>query len=280
MSRFDDRRQKRKEEGAPQWMVTYSDLVTLVLVFFVLLYSFSIIDIVKFQQFVASFQGSGILHLGSDPLESPPEPETQSHIIDDDTDMSLEDVRERIKEVGIDNLLEYISILEENPLVEVYQMVTLYVEEHDLQDLVEIRFEVRGIALEIKDRILFDSGRAYLKPNARSVLEKLAPLLDELPYMTSVEGHTDDRPINTPQFPSNWELSAARALSVVRFFVDEMGLDPQRFAVVGLSEYHPIVSNDTVENLQLNRRVVIVINAEDPFKSEVLDDEGATPKTN
>ncbi len=268
-------RKKRQEEGAPSWMVTYSDLVTLVLVFFVLLYSFSIIDIIKFQQFVASFQGSGILHLGPEPLEAPPEPETNDSILQDKT---IQD--EVTDEDGKSDLGETQDIIEENPLVEVYYIVVNYIDEHELQDVVEVRFEKRGIALEIKDRILFDSARADLKTNAMEVLATLAPLLKELPYMTSVEGHTDDRPINTQQFPSNWELSVARALSVVRYFIDDLEMEPERFAIVGLGEYHPIVPNESSENMQLNRRVIIVINAEDPFKSEVLTDGGTETDSN
>ncbi|WP_028307496.1 flagellar motor protein MotB [Desulfitibacter alkalitolerans] len=270
-------KKKKEEGGAPSWMVTYSDLVTLVLVFFVLLYSFSIIDIIKFQQFVASFQGAGILHLGPQPLESPPEPETQDNILQDKT---VQDMQEKPEQDGRVHMGELQDVIEENPLVEVYISVTNYIAENDLQEVVEVRFEKRGIALEIKDRILFDSARADLKPNAREVLKKLAPLLQELPYMTSVEGHTDDRPINTRQFPSNWELSVARALSVVRYFIDDLNMEPKRFAIVGLGEYHPIAANDSPENLQLNRRVIIVINAEDPFKSEVLSDGRTETESN
>ncbi|KUO52531.1 MAG: hypothetical protein APF76_05730 [Desulfitibacter sp. BRH_c19] len=275
MSRMPKR--KRQEEGAPSWMVTYSDLVTLVLVFFVLLYSFSIIDVIKFEQFVASFQGSGILHLGSEPLEAPPEPETDDSILQDKT---IQDINEKDNENENLDLGEFQDVIEENPLVEVYYIVVNYIDEHELQEIVEVRFEKRGIALEIKDRILFDSGRADLKSNAKEVLTTLAPLLKELPYMTSVEGHTDDRPINTQKFPSNWELSVARALSVVRYFVDGLEMEPERFAVVGLGEFHPIVANDSPENMLLNRRVIIVINAEDPFKSEVLEDGGTDTESN
>jgi chemotaxis protein MotB len=173
---------------------------------------------------------------------------------------------------------EFEDVIEENPLVEVYEMVVEYIVQHELQELVEVRFEVRGIALEIKDRILFDSAKADLKPNAKEVLTKLAPLLERLPYMTSVEGHTDNRSINTPQFPSNWELSTARALSVVKYFIEELDLEPKKLAVVGLGEYHPIVPNTGPENWELNRRVIIVINAEDPFMSEVLEDDGTEIK--
>jgi chemotaxis protein MotB len=272
MSRFQRKKKEKSQGGAPEWMITYSDMVTLVLVFFILLYSMSIIDVVKFQQFLASFQGTGILNWQAEPFETPPEPQ-HNNVLDEKT---IQDMLNEDDQTKLEHDEDYSDIMEENPLVEVYNAVNSYIEEHNLGDVVEVRFEVRGIALEIKDQILFDSAKADLKPGAKEVLEKLAPLLKDLPYMTSVEGHTDNRPINTPQFPSNWELSAARALSVVRFFIDELNLEPQRFAVVGLGEYHPVVPNDGPDNWQLNRRVIIVINAENPFKSEVLDSGGTT----
>ncbi len=269
MSRF--YKKKSQEPGAPLWMVTFSDMVTLILVFFVLLYSFSVIDAVKFRRFINSFQGVGILNSGQEPLDVPSDIEIKEYIILDNE--TIDD--KIVKDSPWDNEL-HSDILEENPLVEVYHTVLEYIEEHELGGVVDVRFEVRGIALEIKDRILFDSAKADLKPEAKEILNKLAPMLKDLPYMTSIEGHTDNRPINTPEFPSNWELSVARALSVTRYFIDELNLEPERFAVVGLGEYHPVAPNDGPENWQLNRRVIIVINAENPFESEVLKDGGTT----
>lgn len=115
-----------------------------------------------------------------------------------------------------------------------------------------------GVEIELRTDILFPSGSATLSPSARAVLEKLAETLKPLPYAMRVEGHTDNRPISTFNFPSNWELSAARAASVVHLFT-ERGLDPSKLSVIGLGEFRPQKDNTTDEGRNANRRVVIVI---------------------
>jgi chemotaxis protein MotB len=121
------------------------------------------------------------------------------------------------------------------------------------------RYKTKTI-INIDNSLLFDSGRADLKQEVKKSLEKIAASLNKFPENPiQIEGHTDDVPINTPQFPSNWELSSARAIAVLRFFVDAAGIDPYRLSAVGFGEYQPLVANDTPENRRLNRRVDIVI---------------------
>jgi len=250
------RRQQERGGGVDEWIVTYSDLVTLLLTFFILLYSFSVIDIVKFRAFITSFQGSGVLDWSSSPLQERSPQDTQQP-----TEVTATPSEQEIPE------LEQVNQV--NPLVEVYLAVQDFLQESGLDNLVEVRYEDRGIALDIKDRVLFDSGKADLRPEARQLLNKLSELLKRLPYQISVEGHTDNRPINTQEFPSNWELSAARAVRVVRYLVEHQGLDPRHFAAVGYGEHKPVVPNDSLENMALNRRVVIMIIARNPFADEL-----------
>lgn len=235
---------KKRDQDSPHWMTTFSDLMTLLLVFFVLLYSFSIIDVEKFQRFMASFQGTGVLDFGEKPL-------------DKDKDHDYDKLEEDNQEL-LDNLRK------QDPLVEVYLAVQEYIESNDLSTEITVRYSERGVALEIKDKILFASGKAYLKPEARKLLQELSGLLTELTYPISIEGHTDNRPIHNAEFPSNWELSAARAVAVVRHLAETLGMDPKRLSAVGYGEFHPIVPNDSPENMAQNRRVVIVINSMNP----------------
>jgi chemotaxis protein MotB len=114
------------------------------------------------------------------------------------------------------------------------------------------------VEVEIRTDILFPSGVATLSAHATQVLEQLAATLKPFPNPIRVEGHTDNRPISTRAFPSNWELSAARAASVVHLFTQQ-GIDPARLAVIGLGEYRPARSNDTAEGRNANRRVLLVI---------------------
>jgi chemotaxis protein MotB len=126
------------------------------------------------------------------------------------------------------------------------------------KDLIVVRRHGLWVEVEIRTDILFPSGVATLSPGAVSVLEQLAATLAPFPNPMRVEGHTDNIPINTRAFPSNWELSAARAASVVHLFV-RAGLSADRLAVVGLGEHRPIQKNDTPEGRNANRRVLLVI---------------------
>lgn len=237
------KKSEAEESGPGEWLLTYSDFITLVLTFFVLLYSFSNLDVQKFRTFIASFQGVGILNQGPAPMEP-------------------EEVQQETTQVPMfqpnPSLLEATRQLQQT-LEEIYTSVQSYLREYGLEDKVELRYTDRGVALDIKEKILFDTGKADLKPEAKVLLDRLAQLFAKLPYQISVEGHTDSRPIHTVEFPSNWELSAARAARVVRYFTEVHRLDPGRFAAVGYGEFRPLVPNDSEKNMALNRRVVMVI---------------------
>src|SRR6202167_4604453 len=124
--------------------------------------------------------------------------------------------------------------------------------------MVTVRRENLWLEIEINTDILFSSGSGAVAPAAEPVLDKLPGVLKPLPNPIRGEGHTDDRPIKTAAFPSNWELSAARSASVVHEFT-KAGIDPLRLEIVGFGEYHPRQSNDTVEGRNANRRVAILI---------------------
>jgi len=126
------------------------------------------------------------------------------------------------------------------------------------RELVTVRRHGKWVEVEIKTDILFPSGVATLSPPAEQVLQQLAATLMPFPNAIRVEGHTDNRPISTSAFPSNWELSAARAASVVHLFT-RAGMDPTRLAVIGLGENRPAQSNDTPQGRNANRRVLLVI---------------------
>ena len=123
---------------------------------------------------------------------------------------------------------------------------------------VNVRRENMWLEIEINTDILFPSGAGDFTPAAEPVLDKLAEVLQPFTNRIRVEGHTDDRPIRTAAFPSNWELSAARAASVVHQFMRQ-GVDPQRLEIVGFGEFHPKQSNDTAEGRNANRRVAILV---------------------
>ncbi|MGD6849834.1 flagellar motor protein MotS [Rossellomorea aquimaris] len=240
------RRQPSQPTGAPKWMVTFSDLITLILVFFILLFSMSQIDIVKFRTIADSFQQRQILEFYPSviPFENPSaEPEMEKE------KTQPQSSEETDKELN--QLLAHIQS---------------YLNENKLSDVVVATRTERGVVLVLQEQALFASGEATVLEDAYPFLNKVGDLLSRIPNFVKVEGHTDNRPIGTYRFPSNWELSSARASSVIRYLVQTENLDPKRFIAVGYGDTRPIAPNDTSENLQKNRRVEVIIT--DPAYEE------------
>ncbi|PFG05078.1 flagellar motor protein MotS [Bacillus sp. es.034] len=237
------RRPASQPPGAPKWMVTFSDLITLILVFFILLFSMSQIDIVKFRTIADSFQQRQILEFYPSviPFDNPSA----------EPDMESEESKKREAEQDLNALLSDIQS---------------YLKENKLSDVVVATRSERGVVLVLQEQALFASGEATVLPDAYPFLDKVGVLLSEIPNFVKVEGHTDNRPINTYRFPSNWELSSARASSVVRYLITTEDLDPKRFIAVGYGDTRPVAPNDKVENLQKNRRVEVIIT--DPAYEE------------
>ncbi|SHI80169.1 chemotaxis protein MotB [Geosporobacter subterraneus DSM 17957] len=233
------------KSGAPEWMTTYGDLVTLLLCFFVLLFAFSSIDAQKFSAIMQSFQGSlGVLQGGKN-IEVDPLPEQETSI----------------------NQLE-----EQEDFRKLKEMLEAYLEANNMANEIMVDLEARGLLLRFKDNVLFDSGKADIKPDAKTTLRFLADLLKQEEFNQKyirVEGHTDSDPIvHIQRYPTNWELSVSRASNVVRVLIEEAGLKPDRLSASGYSQYHPVAPNDTAENKSKNRRVDIVILRSEFVQSE------------
>ncbi len=219
-----------------EWIVTYSDLVTLLLCFFVLLFSFSEIDARKFEAIVRSFQGSlGILEGGK--------------TIDED---------QFVNQASQSNRL-FREQEEAESMDWLYQRLGSFIQENNLDATVILGIEERGLIIRFTDQVLFDSGKAVIKKEAREIMTTIGEILKQSEKYIRVEGHTDNVPINTSKYPSNWELSTARAVNVVKFFIEDSDIPPERLSAAGYGEYHPIVPNDSSENRQKNRRVDVVI---------------------
>lgn len=132
----------------------------------------------------------------------------------------------------------------------------------EIQDKqVSLDMAEKGLVITFVADILFDSGKAKIKPEAMPTLDKVARVLSEnlVDFKIGIEGHTDNQPIKYSGWPSNWELSTARALSVLHYLSDEKGISGSRVSAIGYGEHHPVASNDTKEEMQLNRRVEIVV---------------------
>ena len=148
----------------------------------------------------------------------------------------------------------------ERQLENLLEKVQAYIEQNNLQGHVSVGDTPRGVAVSLNDLFLFDLGKAELKPEAYPILNQLATLFPTLNASISIEGHTDNLPVLTGSpFKDNWGLSQARSLSVLRYFVDDAGLDPNKFVSTAYADTRPIAPNDSDANRQKNRRVEIVV---------------------
>ena len=239
MVEFKKKKKKEEEEGSPAWMVSYGDLTTLLLTFFVMMFTTATIDGREMQLILSAFQGSfGLLPGG--------------------------------KTLSVGELAEMGNVIESLPANErgrgmakaIKEAQSIFHPEIKTRKVV-ITVDERGIVISLASDAYFKQASAELDiERAREVLEKIAELITQTDYKDKhirIEGHTDDRSTD-PDGPwlSNWHLSTARALNVLGYLVD-FGADPQRMSVVGYGEYKPIFSNDTEEGRSKNRRVDIVI---------------------
>jgi chemotaxis protein MotB len=218
---------------APFWMTTYGDIMTLLVTFFVLLISMSEVRMKKFQDAMTNFQSQPGVLSGRNSV-------VQLQNSGSSSSASQSQARQRNE--------RYEAFLEK-------------LREKNLEDDIQANLVEDGIHVVIADSLMFRTARARLIEPSRSILRLLADLLSDDIKSVVVEGHTDDRPIDTEQFPSNWELSTGRAAASVRFLQENAPeYDPSRFMAVGYGPHHPRASNETVEGRARNRRVEILFS--------------------
>jgi chemotaxis protein MotB len=133
--------------------------------------------------------------------------------------------------------------------------------EYGAEHGIRLFYADKGLVMQMADTVLFDLGRADIRPGAAPLIDRIAEAVKDAPHGVRIEGHTDDLPIATGRYPSNWELSTARAVNVLRYFVEQKGIPSDRLFAVGYSRYRPLFPNDSSENRARNRRVEIVFEA-------------------
>jgi len=251
-------RRKRHEEheNHERWAIPYGDLVTLLLAFFVVMYSISQVNEGKYRvvsdSLNAAFRGTPTSVL---PIQvgEPAATTLAAPIVQLPADQKLMALRQLAQQAE----------KAMGPLI--------------MQGLVDVSRGEGKLSIAIRSDILFASGAARLAPEAQPVIELLGQVLAGFPVDVRVEGHTDNVPVAGGQYPSNWELSAARALSVVHMLVAD-GVPPERLSAVGFGEFHPVVPNSTPDGRNANRRVVLTVEASD--SATVADAAGRSLTSN
>jgi chemotaxis protein MotB len=275
-------KKRRAEEGKPpnheRWVISYADFMTLLLATFVVLYAVSSINVSRYRQaaeaLAAVFNGRVIVPTpgeGSNPngifdnLPAPiPHPMTKPEILMSAVKPQPSGQQKEGKEGKDANS----SSMNEQVRDRTAKLDAAYHNlVHLLKDLIDkgqvhVAFNGFSVVIDINASVLFDSGKADLTASALVVIDQIGVVLKDLPYRVQVNGFTDNAPIHTVQFDSNWELSAIRAISVVRRFVGD-GVDPSYLVGAGYGEYHPVAANGTPDGMSQNRRVSIVVVSAD-----------------
>jgi len=249
------KRRREEPENLERWLISYADFITLLFAFFVVMYSISSVNEGKYRvlsdTLVAAFntppKTMQPIQVGVEGRSGEPSPIESEKQESRHEPGILEQLRQSASSAQLASIAHDFE-----------QAMAALIEE----DAINVSQNELWVEIEINTEILFDSGSARLEDDALPVLRKLADVLRRYPNYLQVEGFTDNLPINTVQFPSNWELSAHRAASVVHLFMNE-GVAPERMAAIGYGEYRPVADNASPEGRRKNRRVVLVILADD-----------------
>jgi chemotaxis protein MotB len=264
------RRSKLHEEheehvNHERWLITYADMITLLMVLFIVLYSISQVDLAKFRRLKEGVAGgfggpsaAGALSGGAGPLPGGAGVfdyglhGTQAVTSAQAAQAALADVQARTA-----GARQQRSVLQG-----AQQEIQRSLDKDGLGETVKFRLEARGLVVTIvSDKVLFELGQADLRPEGREVVDKLAAAIGRLPNNLAVEGHTDNVPISG-RYASNWELSTARATTVLRELIERHGIAGGRLSAAGYADERPVATNDTVDGRSANRRVELVVLAD------------------
>ncbi|MFT4144834.1 MAG: flagellar motor protein MotB [Mobilitalea sp.] len=250
------RKQKKhhEEEGGEAWLLPYSDLMTLLLAVFIVLFAVSQVDESKAEAIAEAFReemmsgSESVLPGNIGVLPGIPSTTGQDGTTGEDTGVSMEELGQYLDAKELANLVELKQelddMLQENP------------------SDIDTSIDTRGLVISLNNAILFDSGSAKIKRENEDTLIHIAKIINSLDNYIRIEGHTDNIPITSGVYPSNWELSGARASSVVRLFIDECDVPPNKLVAVGYGEYRPIGDNNTINGRAKNRRIDIIVLSE------------------
>ena len=213
------------------WEIVYSGFVLILLCFFIMMCSFSTMETSKVTRFVKSFSIAVSIFDGG--------------------------LNFNEGEIVLPVSLDIVSA--EDPLANIFDELSEIMKHYGVNEDVGVSNISGGLVIRLSDAILFDPGNANVSKSAIPVLQNIGTIISKTPYDIRIEGHSDNLPINTLEYPSNWELSTSRAIKVLQYFIDKNNISPNRLSAGGYAEYKPMVPNDSRENRAKNRRVEIKI---------------------
>lgn len=273
------RRRPVEPEGAEanheRWLLTYADMITLLMVLFIVLFAISVVDKKKFAQLADGLShnldattkvlpaGTGVMSGGKTPSDDQGQLDSDpANPLSPITDVSVTTplTQQQQQQLKQDETKQNLLKQEHESLADAEKQIEAALKAKGLQNSVSFDITSRGLVVSIvTDQVLFDTGKADLKPIGQQVLDAVAPALRTLPNDISIEGHTDNVPISGGLFASNWELSAVRATTVLRYLVANDALPANRLSATGYADTRPIVPNDSPAHQQQNRRVAVVV---------------------
>lgn len=291
-------KQEEASAGAPAWMATYGDMVTLLLCFFVLLFSMSSVDVAKFKAAMSSFADQidvlpggtaltegDLLNNGISQLNDIQVVFSGGMAFNTPADEALNPTGEEEEEKEEDSKDTAVEVDPYEESEKLAQAFSKLIQEEGFETSIDISYTANYVKFTLQGEFLFDSGRANLKSEAAQAIAVIAQIAAEEEYEKydiQIDGHTDNLPINSQQFPNNWILSSYRAYAVLENLIEVHNYDPERIAATGYGEYRPIADNNTAEGRSDNRRVEIKVLldseellADDPNNVEISVDENS-----
>ncbi|AIF50808.1 flagellar motor protein MotB [Pelosinus sp. UFO1] len=234
-----------EEHMDESWLIPYADILTLLLALFIVLFASAQVDQKKFDQMAYSFNAA---------FSGSPSVFDNNRAITPEVDAS------KPNQSTMDSATEQSHLKETVQLLEIKKQMDRYIQDNNLSGDLNTLLTDDGLMIRIKDSALFTSGSADLRPESLRLGEEIGKLLAPLSQKIVISGHTDNVPINTREFPSNWELSAKRSINFMKFLLSkESKLQPEKFSAIGYGEYRSLVPNDTIDGRAKNRRVEVLI---------------------
>jgi chemotaxis protein MotB len=229
-----------ESRGIAPWVITFADMVTLLMVFFILLFAIGTVEQEKWRDVKESLREA----LGADSVDEL------------GTRQGLDVIKTQVDDQTV-HAVDEVGAMVSREMEDIISEVEEFVFKNKLSGEVRVSSDERGAVITISDVVLFPAGSAEMTPKGRATLRQVFDVLKQFNYSIKVEGHTDNTPIHTLRYPSNWELSASRAAEVAHMLIND-GYPPERLSVEGFAEFRPKVPNTSLENRAINRRIEVV----------------------